>query len=217
MATIQLVSGSETPALDGPRAGVVAVRLAQVMGVFERPAGTRIDGPLIGFAIRAAAQAGLAEQVAAREDAADPGESTTLAFLEALRNSRQPAGRWHGEGEGPVQYTSSTPDAAWAEFLRHNGIVDPDDLAGVDRCLWAVEIADDEPTGTPALPLDTLSGGPATYPECRAEAARLRKTASRLVATSAAVLPATPSGWVSDPDLSPAPARDEMTIVLFGA
>jgi hypothetical protein len=132
-------------------------------------------------------------------------------------SDRQPAGRWHRDGEGPVQYTSSTPDAAWGEFLRHNGIVDQNDLAGVERCLWAVEIADSEPMGIPALPLDTLTGGPATYPECQAEAARLRKTASRLVAISAAVMPATPSGWMSGADLSPGPARDEMTVVLFGA
>ena len=42
----------------------------------------------------------------------------------------QPAGRWHGEGEGPAQYLADTPDGAWAEFLRHEHITDPADLAG---------------------------------------------------------------------------------------
>ena len=31
----------------------------------------------------------------------------------------QPAGRWHGDGEGPAHYFADTPDGALAEFLRH--------------------------------------------------------------------------------------------------
>ena len=31
----------------------------------------------------------------------------------------QPAGRWHGPGEGPAHYFSDTPVGAWAELLRH--------------------------------------------------------------------------------------------------
>ena len=131
---------------------------------------------------------------------------------------RQPAARWHGDGQGPAQYTSSTPDASWGEFLRHNGIVDADDLAGIERSMWAVEIPDVEPTGAPALSIGTLTGNLASYPECQAEAARLRAIgASRLVAIAAAVLSGTPSGWVSGSDLLPAPGRDELTVVLFGA
>jgi len=61
------------------------------MGVFDRPAAGRIDRRMVGLAIASAAQAGLAEQVAARPDAAEPGERTILAFLEALRNSPRPA------------------------------------------------------------------------------------------------------------------------------
>lgn len=88
--TIQLASDSQVVALDAARAGVVATRLAQLMGVFERPPGARIDRVLVGSAIAAAAKAGLAEQVAARDDASEPGEQTTLAFLDALRNSPRP-------------------------------------------------------------------------------------------------------------------------------
>ena len=132
-------------------------------------------------------------------------------------SDRQPAARWHGTGDGPAQYTATTPDAAWAEFLRHNGIADAGDLAGIQRTMWAVEIPDVEPTGAPILPAETLTGGLASYPECQAEAARLRAGGlSRLVAISAAVMPGKPSGWVSAPDLRPAPAREEQTIVLFG-
>ena len=42
--------------------------------------------------------------------------------------AEQPPGRWHGEGEGPAQYFADTPDGAWAEFLRHENITDPEDL-----------------------------------------------------------------------------------------
>lgn len=90
--TIQLASEPQALALDASRAGVIATRLAQLMGVFERPPGVRIDPVLIGTAIAAAARAGLAEQVAARDDAASPGEQTTLAFLDALQNSPRPTG-----------------------------------------------------------------------------------------------------------------------------
>jgi hypothetical protein len=133
-------------------------------------------------------------------------------------SDRQPAARWHADSEGPAQYTSWTPDASWAEFLRHNGIVDVDDLAGIERTMWAVEIPDQEPTDSPALPIATQTGDLTSYPDCQAEAARLRASGvSRLVAISAAILPGTPSGWVSAPDLRQAPARDEFTVVLFGA
>ena len=41
----------------------------------------------------------------------------------------QPSGRWHGDGEGPVQYLADTPDGAWAELLRH----------------WNIRLAEDIP------------------------------------------------------------------------
>lgn len=91
MMTIQLGSESQALPLDGARAGVLATRLAELMGVFRRPDGARIDRGLVGSAIAAAARAGLAEQVAARGDAAEPGEETTLAFLDALQHSPRPA------------------------------------------------------------------------------------------------------------------------------
>ncbi|MDQ3937625.1 MAG: RES family NAD+ phosphorylase [Chloroflexota bacterium] len=129
----------------------------------------------------------------------------------------QPAARWHGEGEGPVQYASSNPSAAWAEFLRHAGITDPADLAGVERAIWVIEIPDDEPTGSPALPIGTLTGDERSYRACQAEARRLRDGGStRLIAPSAAVLLGTPSGWRTDGELQRGPPADQYTIVLFG-
>lgn len=144
-------------------------------------------------------------------------------------SDRQPAQRWHDTGEGPVQYASSTPDAAWSEFLRHAGIDDPADLDGVNRVMWAIEIpgsgnaatSEDAATqGTavrPSLSAAVMTGGIEHYRECRAEARRLRANGvTRLVAPAAAVLPGVPSGWRLDDGLVPAPARDGLTIVVFG-
>ena len=47
-------------------------------------------------------------------------------------DSRQPEGRWHAAGDGPAHYIADTPDGAWAEFLRHEEITDPDDLPSTD-------------------------------------------------------------------------------------
>lgn len=89
--TVQLVSEPQIAGLDGARAGVLATRLAELMGIFERPAGVRIDRALVGSVIRAAADAGLADQVAVRSDAREPGKETTIAFLDALQNSPRPS------------------------------------------------------------------------------------------------------------------------------
>lgn len=42
----------------------------------------------------------------------------------------QPAARWHDEEDTPVTHLADSPDAAWAELLRHEEITDPADLAG---------------------------------------------------------------------------------------
>ena len=54
-------------------------------------------------------------------------------------DSSQPAGRWNMPGQ-LTHYFADTPDGAWAEFLRHEEIFDPEDLLTVRRALWAVDI-----------------------------------------------------------------------------
>ena len=127
----------------------------------------------------------------------------------------QPAARWHGEGEGPVAYFAETPDGAWAEFLRHEEITDPADLAGVVRSIWAIELPE-PPVATPRLPAAVMTGDRSTYDACRAEARRLRSRAAGLIAPSAALLPRTPSGFRVDGGLRPAASRRERVLVLFG-
>lgn len=128
----------------------------------------------------------------------------------------QPEARWHGAGEGPVQYFADTPDGAWAEFVRHEEITELADLAGVHRAICAVDIDADDCEET-ALPMRVLTGDESSYPECRAEAAALRTRGDRgLTAPSAALKPGTAGGLYVDNGLKDAPARDGRVFVLFG-
>lgn len=54
----------------------------------------------------------------------------------------QATGRWNRAGDQPVHYLASTPTVAWAEWIRHQEIDEPGDLAGVAAALWAVLIPD---------------------------------------------------------------------------
>jgi hypothetical protein len=131
----------------------------------------------------------------------------------------QPPGRWHAAGEGPAQYVSDTPEGAWAEFIRHEGITDPADLGDVRRSLWALEIEPEhEDLAEPELPTATLIGGLSSYPSCQAEASRLREGgASGLIAHSAALLPGMACGEVVEGgELRPGADRDGLTLCLFG-
>ena len=133
------------------------------------------------------------------------------------QSNAQPAGRWHGAGEGPANYFADTPVGAWAEFLRHEEITDPADLAGVRRSLWVVELPDDGYVA-PKLGMRTMTGGLSSYPACQAEARRLRKAgAERLEAPAAALKPGTARGWIAAPAVTSAAApRDGRVWVLFG-
>lgn len=128
----------------------------------------------------------------------------------------QPAARWHGAGDGPVQYLAETPDGAWAEFLRHEGITDTADLGGVARSLWAVELTD-PPRTRPTMPVSIITGGESTWVACQAEARRLRgRGAAGIIARSAAIVGATPSGFRTAGGLRPGRLREERVFVLFG-
>lgn len=132
-------------------------------------------------------------------------------------DATQPEARWHSFGAGPANYFADTTVGAWAEFLRHEGIRDPIDLAGVARSIWAVELPE---TGyaTPSLPASILTGGQSTYAVCQAEAARLRALgAARIEVLSAALLTGCARGWVANPSEQDAPtARDGLVWVVFG-
>lgn len=128
----------------------------------------------------------------------------------------QPPARWHAAGEPPTQYLSDTPDGAWAEFLRHEEITDPEDVATIHRAVWAVEV----PEGALAasgLPPATLTGRALSYRACRAEARRLRdRGVPGLVAPAAALKPGGAAGWRVEGGLRRGEPRTGRTIVLFG-
>jgi hypothetical protein len=131
-------------------------------------------------------------------------------------DASQPAGRWHGEGEGPAHYFADTPDGAWAEFLRHEDIDDPADLATIRRQMWAVEIGR-PPADRVDLPLDVLTGGLDTYTRCRAHARALRATGvHRLAARSAALMPGGARGHCVRAGVQPGDPRDGVVMVIFG-
>jgi RES domain len=133
-------------------------------------------------------------------------------------SANQPPARWHGPGEGPVQYFADTPDGAWAEFLRHEGITDESELLHVRRALWAVEAPDDLALETPRLVQAVLTGGLETYEECQKEARELRKNGvAGLRAPSAALLAGGAGGWKVNGGLQRATERDGTVLAFFGA
>jgi hypothetical protein len=128
----------------------------------------------------------------------------------------QPPGRWHAAGEGPAQYFATSPEAAWAELIRHEEITDPEDLVTVRRAMWAVDLPDDAGAVRPDLDLATLRGGRGTYRACQREAGRLREAGAEGIRTPSAALEAGPSGHRVDGGLVDGPERQDDVIVLFG-
>lgn len=127
--------------------------------------------------------------------------------------------RWHATGEGPAQYLADTPAGAWAELVRHEEIVDPADVAGLARDLWAVEVPDGDIEQAAAMsgPDDVLLGGPGSYPACQQLAAEARAQGARaLTAPSAALVEGAAAGWRVDGGLvRDAPANGRV-VVLYG-
>jgi RES domain len=132
-------------------------------------------------------------------------------------DASQPAGRWHGDGEGPAHYLADTPDGAWAELVRHEEITTSEDLATIRRALWTIDIGD-EPLKPVSLPATLVSGGSGTYRACQDHARRLRaRGARRLVAPSAALLPGGATGReVAGGAERAAISRNGRVIVVFG-
>ena len=131
----------------------------------------------------------------------------------------QPPARWHGPGEGPVQYFADTPNGAWAEFLRHEGITTTSELVNVQRALWAIDLPEDFSSRVqpPRLPKSVLTGGIENYKSCRQEANRLRlRGAKALRAPSAALLPGGARGWNVDGGLRMAAEREGVVFAVFG-
>ena len=175
------------------------------------------EGPLEAHPTGSAARPGSCASIGrvARHMIAYRHADPRFPFL--WESADQPPARWHASSEGPVQYFADTPDGAWAEFLRHEGITEESDLVNVRRALWAIDLPDDLPTEAPGLPQPVLTGGTATYQDCQKEARRLRtKGAKALRSPSAALLPGGARGWKVDGGLQPAAERDGTVLAVFG-
>ena len=129
-------------------------------------------------------------------------------------DSSQSAGRWNADGE-LTHYFCDTPDGAWAEFLRHEEIHDPQDILTIRRALWAVDIGE-PPSLQPDLPEDALTGGAETWSECRRFVREHRAKADGITAPSAALRTGGARGWRVEGGLQPGPERRGQVIVLFG-
>lgn len=129
-------------------------------------------------------------------------------------DSSQSAGGQNADGE-LTRYFCDTPDGAWAEFLRHEEIHDPQDILTIRRALWAVDIGE-PPSLQPDLPENDLTGGAETWSACRQFARKHRAEADGITAPSAALQTGGARGWRVDAGLQPGPERNGRVIVLFG-
>ena len=129
-------------------------------------------------------------------------------------DSSQSAGRWNAAGE-LTHYFCDTPDGAWAEFLRHEEITDPQDLLTIRRALWAIDISE-PPSLEPDLPQEILTGGPENWPACRKFAQTYREGEDGITAPSAALYPGGAHGSRVAGGLQPGPPRDGKVFALFG-
>lgn len=141
-----------------------------------------------------------------------------LRFPFAWEGRDQPSARWHAVGDGPAQYLSDTPDGAWAEFIRHEAIIDPADLAGVERRLWAVEVPLADLADARDLTASGISDGDLrTYDQCRQLANDARVAGYEVVKAKSAALPTGGArGQRTDGGLVEGPKRDGENWVLFG-
>ncbi len=132
-------------------------------------------------------------------------------------DSAQPPGRWHAAGEGPANYFADTPDGAWAEFLRHEDITALEDLAGIRRAIWAVDVRTGK-SATPTLAESELIGDENTYAVCQQEARTIRLLGNNsLLAPSAALKPGQAAGWSVEHGGYRRPPRDGKVLVVDGA
>lgn len=128
----------------------------------------------------------------------------------------QPAARYHADNDGPAQYFADTADGAWAEFIRHAEITDPDELELVQRALWCVEIPDHKPAVAFGLSHAVATGDKTSYAACRDYARSLRNVGEkRLHAPSAALVPGGAKGWKVDNGLKPGAPKEGIVVVIF--
>ncbi len=113
---------------------------------------------------------------------------------------------------------AATPDGAWAEFLRHEEIVDPAELDGIERRIWAIDVPDDELAAAVGVALDpsVATGGPHTYAACQGHARELRAAGARALRAVSAALDSAPGYRSETGGLVTAEPQPAVTYAMFG-
>ena len=142
-----------------------------------------------------------------------PFDAATVEFDPLLRRLNLASTRRHWR---ELLQRAETHGWSCREFL---GVLvtEPEDLSGIRRALWAVDVGSDPPA-RPTVSLEVIIGGPRTYARCQSEARRLRaQGADAITAPSAALLRGATRGWRVDAGLRPGIARNGKVFVLYGS
>jgi hypothetical protein len=105
------------------------------------------------------------------------------------------AQRWNRTREAPTQYTSLSPDGAWAELIRSEDVTALVDVRLLSMPLWALQVRETqvadystfEKAEAAGFPADALVGD--DHERCRAEGTRLREHGYHGVLAASAALP----------------------------
>ncbi len=105
-------------------------------------------------------------------------------------------GRWNYGGQDSTQYWSLTPEAAWAELIRHENLKSEEDLDLVRKPFWIaripstglLDLRQPEERETHDVTEDALISD--EWSACQELAVRLRRGATRGVIAPSAALPA---------------------------
>lgn len=113
--------------------------------------------------------------------------------LWARANTRD--GRWHRARSVPTQYFGMTPDACWADLIRHENLRFEPEAAMIRMPLWVVKLSEQriadygtfEKAEDAGFPADALIDD--DWERCQAEGVRLRALGYRGVLAPSAALP----------------------------
>jgi RES domain-containing protein len=137
-------------------------------------------------------------------------------------------GRWHVARLSPTQYLGITPDACWADLIRHENLQTEHELAMVRMPLWVLRVSEQriadygtfEKAEDAGFPPDGLIDD--DWERCQAEGERLRKLGYRGVVAPSAALPGDPTltlfggrravAWDDDPLVASAIPAKAVTI-----
>lgn len=107
------------------------------------------------------------------------------------------AQRWNRTREAPTQYLSLSPEGAWAELIRAEGLTSAADVELARMPLWILQVRETRVADYGTFEKAEAAGFPPEalvdedHERCRAEGARLRERGFRGVLAPSAALPET--------------------------